>query len=43
MTPDHMRTLRGPLLLRSEGEQGSTFDQRLLESGADHELSLIHI
>ncbi|MER0070036.1 TIGR00730 family Rossman fold protein [Corynebacterium sp. KPL2850] len=37
MTPDHMRTLRGPLLLRSEGEQGSTFDQRLLESGADHE------
>ena len=37
MIPDHMRTLRGPLLLRSEGEQGSTFDQRLLESGADHE------
>ncbi|MBK4147619.1 LOG family protein [Corynebacterium macginleyi] len=37
MTPDHMRTLRGPLLLRCEGEQGSTFDQRLLESGADHE------
>ena len=37
MTPDHMRTLRGPLLLRSEGEQGYTFDQRLLESGADHE------
>ena len=37
MTPDHMRTLRGPLLLRSEGEQGSTFDQRLPESGADHE------
>ncbi|MDK8472543.1 TIGR00730 family Rossman fold protein [Corynebacterium accolens] len=37
MTPDQMRTLRGPLLLRSEGEQGSTFDQRLLESGADHE------
>ena len=37
MTPDHLRTLRGPLLLRSEGEQGSTFDQRLLESGADHE------
>ncbi|MGV0419316.1 LOG family protein [Corynebacterium segmentosum] len=37
MTPDHVRTLRGPLLLRSEGEQGSTFDQRLLESGADHE------
>ena len=37
MTPDHMRTLRDPLLLRSEGEQGSTFDQRLLESGADHE------
>ena len=37
MTPDQMRTLRGPLLLRSEGEQGSTLCQRLLESGADHE------
>ena len=39
MAPDvnHNRTLRGPLLLRSDGEQGSTFDQRLLESGADHE------
>ena len=32
-----MRTLRGPMLLRTEGEQASTFDQRLLESGADHE------
>ena len=31
------RTLRGPLLLRTEGEQTSTYDQRLLESGADHE------
>ncbi len=39
MAPDvnHNRTLRGPLLLRSDGEQESTFDQRLLESGADHE------
>lgn len=32
-----LRTLRGPLLLRTEGEQASTFDQRLLESGADHD------
>ncbi len=31
------RTLRGPLLLRGAGEQTSTFDQRLLESGADHD------
>ncbi len=31
------RTLRGPMLLRTEGEQTSTYDQRLLESGADHE------
>ena len=37
MTPEQMRTLRGPMLLRTEGEQTSTFDQRLLESGADHE------
>ncbi|MDO5032026.1 TIGR00730 family Rossman fold protein [Corynebacterium sp.] len=37
MTPDHLRTLRGPMLLRSEGTQASTFDQRLLESGADHD------
>lgn len=37
MTPEQMRTLRGPMLLRTEGEQSSTFDQRLLESGADHE------
>lgn len=36
---DHqsLRTLRGPMLLRTEGQQQSTFDQRLLESGADHE------
>ena len=32
-----LRTLRGPLLVRTEGSQESTFDQRLLESGADHE------
>ncbi|MEX3562463.1 TIGR00730 family Rossman fold protein [Corynebacterium phoceense] len=31
------RTLRGPMLLRTEGQQDSTFDQRLLESGADHD------
>lgn len=37
MTPEQMRTLRGPMLLRTEGEPASTFDQRLLESGADHE------
>mgnify|MGYP002713370614 FL=1 len=37
MTPEQMRTLRGPMLLRTESEQASTFDQRLLESGADHE------
>ena len=37
MTPEQMRTLRGPMLLRTEGGQASTFDQRLLESGADHE------
>ena len=37
MTPEQMLTLRGPMLLRTEGEQASTFDQRLLESGADHE------
>ncbi|MGO1457307.1 TIGR00730 family Rossman fold protein [Corynebacterium casei] len=30
------RTLRGPLLLRTDGEQTSTYDQRLLESGSDH-------
>ena len=37
MTPEQLRTLRGPMLLRTEGDQASTFDQRLLESGADHE------
>lgn len=34
---NNYRTLRGPLLLRSSGKQESTYDQRLLESGADHE------
>ena len=28
--------LRGPMLLRTDGNQTSTYDQRLLESGADH-------
>ena len=37
MSPERNRTLRGPLLLRTEGDQTSTYDQRLLESGADHE------
>ena len=37
MTPEQIRTLRGPLLVRTAGEQSSTFDQRLLQSGADHE------
>ncbi|WP_245622185.1 TIGR00730 family Rossman fold protein [Corynebacterium oculi] len=31
------RTLRGPLLLRSTGDQESTYDQRLLELRADHD------
>lgn len=31
------RTLRGPLLVRDDNEEGSTFDQRLLELGADHD------
>ncbi|MDK8451187.1 LOG family protein [Corynebacterium mastitidis] len=31
------RTLRGPLLLRSPGDQESTYDQRLLELRADHD------
>ncbi|MGO2866010.1 TIGR00730 family Rossman fold protein [Corynebacterium casei] len=30
------RTLRGPMLLRTDGQQTSTYDQRLLESGSDH-------
>ena len=30
------RMLRGPMLLRTDGNQTSTYDQRLLESGADH-------
>ena len=30
------RTLRGPMLLRTDGNQTSTYEQRLLESGADH-------
>src|SRR5690625_7779127 len=30
------RMLRGPMLLRTDGNQTSTYDQRLLESGADN-------
>lgn len=37
LSEGYHRTLRGPLLLRTEGEQESTYDQRLLQSGADHE------
>src|SRR5690625_8028122 len=33
---DTNRMLRGPMLLRTDGNQTSTYDQRLLESGADH-------
>jgi hypothetical protein len=35
--PDKARMLRGPVLMRTEGEQTSTYDQRLLELGADHD------
>lgn len=34
---DSDRKLRGPMLLRTDRTQGSTYDQRLLESGADHD------
>lgn len=39
ITPDHekARMLRGPLLLRSPGDQASTYDQRLFELGSDHD------
>ncbi|AKK10827.1 LOG family protein [Corynebacterium uterequi] len=44
MAPTHFldsekqRLLRGPVLVRSEGQaQGSTYDQRLLELGSDHD------
>ncbi|APT92816.1 DNA-binding protein [Corynebacterium phocae] len=37
MSNSEKRTLRGPLLLRTDGQQESTFDQRLLESGWDHD------
>ncbi|WIM69426.1 TIGR00730 family Rossman fold protein [Corynebacterium suedekumii] len=36
-TPDKSRMLRGPILLRTAGEQSSTYDQRLLELGSDHD------
>lgn len=35
--PNKTRMLRGPVLMRSEGDQSSTYDQRLLELGADHD------
>ncbi|WIM68564.1 TIGR00730 family Rossman fold protein [Corynebacterium breve] len=35
--PSKRRLLRGPLLLRNDDTEGSTFDQRLLEAGADHD------
>lgn len=31
------QTLRGPMLIRTKGEQTSTYDQRLLELNADHD------
>lgn len=34
---DGKRMLRGPMLLRADGQQTSTYDQRLLEYGADHD------
>ncbi|MDO5512278.1 TIGR00730 family Rossman fold protein [Corynebacterium sp.] len=35
--PDKARMLRGPMLLRTDGEKTSTYDQRLLELGSDHD------
>lgn len=35
--PDKQRLLRGPVLMRTDGQQNSTYDQRLLELGADHD------
>ncbi|AJK68525.1 LOG family protein [Corynebacterium marinum] len=35
--PDKARMLRGPILLRTEGDKESTYDRRLLELGADHD------
>lgn len=35
--PQKARMLRGPVLMRTEGEQTSTYDQRLLELGSDHD------
>ena len=35
--PDKARMLRGPMLLRTDGEKKSTYDQRLLELGSDHD------
>ncbi len=34
--PDKARMLRGPMLLRTDGDQESTYDQRLFELGSDH-------
>lgn len=35
--PDKARMLRGPMLLRTDGAKKSTYDQRLLELGSDHD------
>ncbi|GAB3648833.1 TIGR00730 family Rossman fold protein [Corynebacterium nasicanis] len=35
--PNKARMLRGPMLLRTDGEKTSTYDQRLLELGSDHD------
>lgn len=38
MATDKNRTLRGPVLVRNDGgQQDSTYDQRLLELGSDHD------
>ncbi|WP_394281227.1 TIGR00730 family Rossman fold protein [Corynebacterium sp.] len=36
-SPDKRRMLRGPILMRNEDQEGSTYDQRLLELGSDHD------
>lgn len=38
ITPSpNKRTLRGPILMRTDGDQDSTYDQRLFELGSDHD------
>lgn len=35
--PPEKRKLRGPILMRTDGDQESTYDQRLFELGSDHD------